>query len=232
MVATRNSLSLVQLPGFSDFAATARPSARGRESRRKAPVYRRAETSPSTEPSVGRANTLNQLGFQCIWEPLLRSGALWKRIYFATTLGLQGLPLDCGNPGLETSFFTSILAAYRSPTSKRSPRPPMPNRSIVCLDAAWHSRSPIPFVEAEAALVSAAYKMKVLSPYQFRSQLRNKTLADGAYISIACHGASIGSDDQSFSVLAIDLAKRIFISPSDFHSNAPNLKTLYLSACM
>jgi hypothetical protein len=162
------------------------------------------------------------------WARLREAFGGIARWHVVTGPGQHSLPLEFARPESVVASYYSGLPAYWRLRDQPLPLP-LPEADMdIFADAAWGTRSPIPFVECEAKLVR-----HVVGAAQRRD---GKDLLDGrplaARVQVACHGDIVGAPGQAHGVLVLDAAAGVVLDPAQAAYLPGQMAELFASSCL
>lgn len=166
------------------------------------------------------------------WQPLAHALAGVQRVHLVTGPGQHSLPLECGAPRGLPVHRCFGLPAYLSVHDRPLPLPPATPGLDIVADPAW-SRTPIPFVEAEAELVrtSASARGRVRRVPAGRLFGRR---SDARRLLLCVHGGVAGEAGREHGYLVLDAAAEpvLTLDPPRVGDLPAAIAEVYASACL
>lgn len=151
---------------------------------------------------VSTLSELRASAEQSFWASLQAAFPDVIRWQVVTGPGLHSLPLDLGRPAALAARYSCGLPAYWRLREQPLPLPALAGLEVA-VDAAWATPAPIPFVEAELALLQ-----RVLAATGAVQRLDAASLLAGhrrcPRVQLACHGRREGESGRAYGVLLLD----------------------------
>lgn len=169
-----------------------------------------------------------------IWKPLAGGLTGVDRLHVVYAPGLRGLALQVGSPIECTGCYAALpgfLRVFEATRSNRSARGSAMVALDVGFDCAWATTVPIPFVQAEAALLSGVeVAIRVQDGLETLERLRTGNHAHS--VQVACHGATSGQGSSRFAVLLLDAESGTRLDPSGLLSLPGTIDEFICSTCV
>lgn len=196
---------------------------------------RRMDAQAAPQPPNGSAEArqvlslpeLRSLAQRAFWAVLAEAAPAVTRWHVVSGPGLHSLPLDVGRPAaVDAHYYCGLPAYWRL---RRQPLPlPAAAGLDVAVDAAWASSAPIPFVEAELALLR-----QVFAATGGVQHLDGRRLFAGdtrcPRLQLACHGRAEGAASGLYGVLLLDGQ---VLDPARASALPGAIGELFASACL
>lgn len=183
---------------------------------------------PKPTPTLADLQQAAGAGF---WTPLREAFGNVRRWYIVTGPGQHTLPLEMGRTEVAARYYCGLPAYWRL---RDQPLPlPAPGSGMdIAVDAAWGTRSPIPFVECEADLVR-----HIVTGRNTATRRRDgAALLDGrplaARVQVACHGQAVGAVGRAHGVLVLDAAAGVVLEPARAAHLPGQMAELFASSCL
>ncbi|WP_321929602.1 tetratricopeptide repeat protein [Paraburkholderia guartelaensis] len=169
-----------------------------------------------------------------IWKPLASelSGVEKLHIVYAPTL--RGLAMQVGCPITCTGYYAALPGFLRVFESTRASRGVCGGTSVtldVGFDCAWATTVPIPFVQAEAALLNGVeVAARIQGGLEILDRLRRGNHASS--VQLVCHGTTAGQGISRFAVLLVDAESGTRLDPSGLLSLQGTIDEFVCSTCV
>lgn len=169
-----------------------------------------------------------------IWKPLAVGLNGVNRLHVVYAPTLRGLALQLGSPIECTGCYAALpgfLRVFEATRSNRSARASAMVALDVGFDCSWATTVPIPFVLAEAALLSGVeVAVRVQGGLEMLERLRTGNHARS--VQLACHGTTSGQDSSRFAVLLLDAESDTRLDPSGLLSLPATIDEFICSTCV